>query len=261
MGTATAVEQVLQTNIRNEIKPELEASLRDRCVQSTDATQQLGEITIKKSQGVTIEQVNEANSICAMRTVMDFLDKLNLSQDIIEKALNKVMTEGGLGITVSDNNQKSLTNIQNVISPKVKFDVMKECLQKTLASQTINKVDIEESANIVIAQTNKTLNQCMHDTFLKLEKDYGVDLQVEKTQEGESQTSGWDPIKSLLKAITGPWALSGLAIVVCLCLVCVGVVVFFLIMGTASGSGSAASQQVVDRTATLANQLSALDLE
>lgn len=255
MGTATAVEQVLETNIRNEIKPELDASLRDRCVQSVDATQQLGEITIKKSQGVNIEQINEANSICAMKTVMDFLDKLNLSEQVIDKALNKVLTQGGLGITVSKNNQNSLTKVETVISPKVKFDVMKECLQKTLASQSIEKVDIEESSDVVISQTNKTLNKCMQDSLLKLEQKYGVNLDIQKTQESESQTTGWDPIKSILNAITGPWALSGLAIVVCLILVCVGVIVFFLIMGSASGGSSQAPQQIVDRSSDLINSI------
>jgi hypothetical protein len=233
MGTATDVEQYLETNIDVNVKPELNTLLKESCIQGSDASQNIDEINIVGGQGITIEQINSAKNICALKTVMDFQDKLQLSQEVLEKALNKVYTQGGLGVTVSKSKLESLTNVSTTIEPKVKFEVMKECLQNSLSRQNIGKVNIKDSADILISQTNDTLNDCLQDSMLKLEKEYDVDLNLEKDQGIIADTLGWDPIASILGALTGPWVMVAGACSVCMCLLCVGLLLWFMLSGKA----------------------------
>jgi hypothetical protein len=251
MGSSTEVEQVLETNIDVTIKPELDVALKSSCVSSSDASQTLSNITIDNAKGVTLAQVNQAKNLCSLKTTMDFLDKLNLSNEVMQKAMDKILTQGGIGPTTSASNTKIITNMKTNISPKVAFDIQKQCLQSSLSAQKMDAITIKNSADIVLSQTNESFNSCLQEEAIKKEDEYKVDLGAKSSAAQDVTTKGWDPIGSLLALLGGPLILGVLGICICLCCVCVLVIVFGIFMSGALGgsdSANAVGAQVADRT-------------
>ena len=251
MGSSTEVEQYLETNIDVAIKPELDVALKNSCIQTSDATQTMSGLTIDGSKGVNLSQVNQAKNLCSLKTTMDFLDKLNLTNEVMQKAMDKILTQGGIGPTTTSSNTKIITNMKTSFEPKVAFDIQKECLQSALTSQKMDAITIKNSSDIVLSQTNESFNQCLQDSAIKMETDTGVDLGAKQDTKNDLTTKGWDPIAGLLAMLGGPLVLGALGICICLCCVCVLVIVFGIFMSGALGgsdSANAVGAQVAERT-------------
>jgi len=241
MGTATAVEQYLETNIDIKIKPLLDIALKNNCTSSVDSSQSMTNIKIDNAKNVTLEQQNQAKSLCNLKTTMDFLDKLNLSQDVMQKALDKIVTKGGIFGATSSADTKVITNIKTEIAPETRFNIQKECLQQAVASQKMDYIEITNSADVLLKQTNDTYNSCIQETATK--QGYETDLAIASKQDAttDAKTTGFDPIASLLAMLGGPLILGGIGICICCCCCCVLLLMFGGFAAFSGGKGKPAA--------------------
>jgi hypothetical protein len=259
MGQKTDIKQRIQNEIDNKFQTSIAFNIDKKCIQGTDASNIIEDIKIRGGKNITIDQVNSAQSMCALKTVIDNELLGEIQSEAKGALLDILKQESGLGVQVTDKTQDVMNTIKNDVGIDVEFNIAEKCLQDTIAQNRVSGIVMDDVQNVKISQVNSAFNNCIMDEAIK----QGVALKaVGKAAadvKGKTEIKGMNPIADLMNGLGGmmsalgfgmmmPLLLAGSPIISCCCIV-IAIAAFMMIGGTGGGEGSAIAEGAAEGAA------------
>lgn len=247
MGQKTDIKQRIQNEIDSKFNTDIAFNIDKKCIQGTDASNIIEDVRIRGGKNITINQVNEAQSMCALKTVIDQDLASTITNEAKGALLDILKQESGLGVQVTDKTQDVMNKISNEVGVEVEFNIAEKCLQDTIAQNRVSGVVLEDVQNVNISQVNSAFNNCIMDEAIKQGVKAEAGSKASADVKGKTEIKGMNPIADVMKGLSGimtglgmgmmiPLLMLGSPIILCCCVV-IGFVAFSM-MGSGGGEGS-----------------------